>query len=216
MKLNLEHLTDLIDQLMGPKGCPWGKEQTPEAFIQYVIEESYEVLDALHHKDSHKIQEELGDVLFAYLCTLKVACQKYHVHPEPMLKAICDKVIRRHPHVFENPRPITFEELRVQWEQIKAQERALQGKVTKEDLFASIAQSMPAVIRAMKLVELGVSKGFQYPADESTLEGRFMKLVIDGLNQFENLEKVCENALRDYKNQFQQFLEMSDTKIVSE
>lgn len=214
MRLKIESLEKLIDQLMGPQGCPWGKQQTPEAYIQYVIEESYEVLDALHQKDGQKVQEEMGDVLFAYLCTLKAASQKYDLDQEQMLKAICDKIIRRHPHVFENPRTITFEELRVQWERIKAQERAELGKVTQEDLFASIAQSMPAVIRAMKLVELGVSKGFHYQADESTLEGRFMKLVMDGLDQFENLEKVCEKSLRDYKEQFKRFLEASDVNIV--
>ncbi len=206
MDLDTERVFKIIDQILGPLGCPWAKKQSARALCQYVIEESYEVIDAIELKDPEKIQEEIGDVLFTLLITIAVACKEFDISPIGIVETISKKIIRRHPHVFENPRPISFEELRTQWEKIKAQERQEKGSLEKADLFASIAQSMPVVVRAMKLVELGESRGFEYVPDEGTLQGRFMKLIVDGLNQYENLESAFEEGARDYQQKFENFL----------
>ncbi len=215
MDLDTARVFEIIDKLIGPQGCPWSKKQSAEALCQYVIEESYEVIDAIRLKDSEKVQEEFGDVLFALLFSIAAACKSFNIKPEAIVEEITKKIVRRHPHVFENPHPITFEELRVQWEKIKAQERREKGSLEKEDLFACIAQSLPLVVRAMKLVELGVSRGFHYKADESTLQGRFMKLIIDGLNQRENLEMTFEAGLVDYQQQFESFLKQEQSDVLS-
>lgn len=215
MDLNAKEVLELIDAILGPKGCPWGKIQKAEALCHYVIEESYEVIDAIREDDPSKIEEELGDVLFATLFTLSVACKKYGFDPGRLTQSINQKIKRRHPHVFENPKPITLEQLRVQWEEIKAKERAEKNQGAKEDLFSCIAKSMPLVTRAMKLVELGAHKGFEYEPDEKTLEGRFLKLIIDGLNQHENLDRVFENGIRDYQIKFEDWLKRKKPEIVS-
>ena len=213
MDLDTARVFTIIDKLLGPQGCPWSKKQSAEALCQYVIEESYEVIDAIRLKDTEKIQEEFGDVLFALLFSIATACKSFNIKPEAIVEEISKKIIRRHPHVFENPRPITFEELRIQWETIKSQERKEKGSLEKEDLFACVAQSLPLVVRAMKLVELGFSRGFEYKADQSTLQGRFMKLIIDGLNQHENLESSFEAGLVDYQQQFENFLKQEESDV---
>jgi MazG family protein len=215
MDLKTQELILLIEEILGTNGCPWGKTQEPEALCHYVIEESYEVIDAIREKDLSKIEEELGDVLFAALFTIKSASKKYGFDPDKITEGICKKIKRRHPHVFENPRPITFEQLRVQWEEIKAKERADQNKGSKEDLFDSIAKSMPPVTRAMKLIELGFSKGFEYDSNDQTLEGRFMQLMIDGLNKHENLEHIFDNGIRDYRQKFKDWLDKEKPEMVS-
>lgn len=215
MELKIQELILMIEEILGPKGCPWGKVQEPEALCHYVIEESYEVIDAIAEKDSTKIEEEVGDVLFAALFTLLSASKKYNIKSNDILKGICNKIKRRHPHVFDDPRPITLEQLRVQWEEIKAKERADKNLDSKEDLFDSIAKSMPPVTRAMKLIELGVSNGFEYKSDDTTLEGRFMQLMIDGLDQHENLERILENGIRDYQFKFKDWLDKEKPEMVS-
>lgn len=215
MEWNINELTQLIETLLGPKGCPWGKAQEPDAVSHYIIEESYEVIDAVKENDVESIEEELGDVLFATLFTLISASKKYGFDSEHLINIIVEKVKRRHPHVFENPTPISLEQLRIQWEEVKAKERASKPKNTKNDFFACIAKSMPSVTKAMKLVELGTSKGFDYKADESTLEGRFLKLIIDGLNKHENLERVFENGVRDYRSEFEEWLKKEKPEMIS-
>lgn len=206
MKLEIQKLLVLLDQLTGPNGCPWSKSQTPKALCHYIIEETYEVIDAIQSEDLTNLEEELGDVLFAYLFTLHTAAQKYEISLNQVVDKVVSKIKRRHPHVFKNPGPITFEELRVQWEQIKAQERKEKGGEEKTSPIDSVAQSMPVVLRAMKFIELGVSHDFEYQADESTLSGRFMKLVMEGLDQFENLEEVFNEGVVDYQQKFKAHL----------
>ncbi|MCH9632576.1 MAG: hypothetical protein S4CHLAM6_09140 [Chlamydiae bacterium] len=215
MDLDTARIFKIIDQLLGQRGCPWSKKQNAETLCQYIIEESYEVIDAISLKDSEKVQEELGDVLFAVLFSIAVACKSFDIEPEAIVEEVSKKIVRRHPHVFDNPHPITLEELRSQWERIKAQERKEKGSLEKEDLFSCIAHSLPVVVRAMKLVELGVSRGFHYKPDESSIEGRFMKLIIDGLSQYENVERTFEAGLADYKKQFEEFLKQEESDAVS-
>lgn len=215
MDWNIKELTELIETILGPEGCPWGRAQEPDAVSHYVIEESYEVIDAVKENDIESLEEELGDVLFATLFTLISACKKYDFDPDHLIQIIVEKVKRRHPHVFEDPTPITLEQLRIQWEEIKAKEREGKPKPAKEGLFSCIAKSMPSVTKAMKLVELGTSKGFEYQADEATLEGRFLKLIIDGLNEHENLERIFENGVRDYKAKFEDWMKKEKPEMIS-
>lgn len=206
MDLNTQKILDLLDRLLGPNGCPWSRGQSAETLCHHIIEESYEVIDAISTQKADKIEEEMGDVLFATLFTLVVACKSHKLEPEHMIEQVVAKITRRHPHVFENPRPMTLAELRIQWEQIKAKERESQNKGEKDDFFAAITASMPLVIRAMKLIELGASQGFQYKADETTLEGRFLQLVIEGLDRHQNLEQTFERGLLDYRRQLEKWL----------
>ena len=108
MDLDTERVFKIIDQILGPLGCPWAKKQSARALCQYV-EESYEVIDAIELKDPEKIQEEIGDVLFTLLITIAVACKEFDISPIGIVETISKKIIRRHPHVFENPRPISFD-----------------------------------------------------------------------------------------------------------
>jgi len=205
MDINTKEIMELVDALLGPKGCPWGKAQPAETLCLHIIEESYEVIDAIRENDPSKIEEELGDVLFSALFTLAVACKKYGFESDQLIDVINQKIKRRHPHVFENPRPLSFEQLRVQWEEIKAKERADKNEVLKEDLFSCVARSLPLVTRAVKHIDLGVSKGFEYQPDENNLGGRFLKLVIDGLNEHKHVERIFEDSLLDYQEKFNEW-----------
>lgn len=215
MNININKLLELLEAILGDKGCPWGKAQKVEALCHYIIEESYEVIDATIEKNSTQIEEELGDVLFATLFAIQAACIEYQIDPNHLIDQICQKIERRHPHVFENPRPISLAELRIQWEEIKAKERAEKNEDAKENLFSCVAKSMPLVTRAMKHIELGESQGFKYKPDESTLEGQFFKLIIEGLNQYENLEKVFEKGIVNYQMKFDEWLRKEKPEMIS-
>ncbi len=211
--ISVQSIVELIEKLTGDGGCPWSQQQAASTLCHYVIEESYEVIDAISEGDLEKIIEESGDLLFATLFTLAAACKQYDFLPKLAIEAVVNKIIRRHPHVFENPRPtISFEELRIQWEKIKAQER-IQNPRKSKGLLDSITRSLPVVTRAMKLIELGQSHGFEYQGNSKTVGGRFINLICQGLDGHENVDHLFEEGLSDYEENFKKWVEEKKPEI---
>ena len=124
MKSNFEKLKDVIKELRDPEhGCPWDLKQTHESLLKYLLEESYEYIEAVEEKDYKHMEEELGDVLMQILLHSQIASEHGHFDLESVCAGITEKIIRRHPHVFENrDTSISAEQVLINWEKIKKEE----------------------------------------------------------------------------------------------
>ncbi len=119
----LDSLISIVQELRGPKGCPWDKKQTPESLIKYMSEEFNELLAAIKKNDSRNVCEESGDVLFLLIILSEIYSVNKEFTFDDVISSISDKLIRRHPHVFSDAHIEDEDELRKQWERIKAQEK---------------------------------------------------------------------------------------------
>ena len=143
----LQRLVEVMDRLRSPGGCPWDAEQTHESLIKYLLEESYEFIDAIETDDRAGMREELGDVLLQVYFHSRIA-QDHPTDPfsiEDVAGAIADKLISRHPHVFENLEVSGTDEIIENWEAIKAREK---GRTSAID---GIAMSQPALPLVSKI-----------------------------------------------------------------
>ena len=179
----LQRLVEVMNQLRSPGGCPWDAEQTHESLLKYLLEESYEFVDAVHSGDRTDMKEELGDVLLQVYFHARIA-QEHPTDPfsiEEVAGGIADKLIRRHPHVFAGVEVRDADEVLANWEEIKKQEK---GRTSALD---GIAMSQPALPLIEKLlyraekygVELAVPKEVNVvgDADESAV-GQALLAVI--------------------------------------
>jgi XTP/dITP diphosphohydrolase len=144
----LQRLVEVMDRLRSPGGCPWDAEQTHESLIKYLLEESYEFIDAIETEDRAGMREELGDVLLQVYFHSRIA-QDHPTDPfsiEDVAGAIADKLISRHPHVFEDLHVSGTDEIIENWESIKAREK---GRTSAVD---GIAMSQPALPLVAKLL----------------------------------------------------------------
>lgn len=150
----IEWLRGIVRRLLAPDGCPWDRKQSLESLRHYLIEETYEVLDALDEGDPAHHVEELGDLLFQIVFQAELAGHAL----ESIIEGIGRKLIRRHPHVFGDGRAETAEEVRLNWEQIKREERGGAGR-----LLAGVPRAMPALPRARGLSSRAAAVGFDWP-----------------------------------------------------
>lgn len=201
MSFSLKPYFDLLEPLLKKPGCPWSKNQSFASICQFVIEEAYEVLDADHTQT--KLPEELGDLLFTVSFLLYLAKDHYDIDFEKIVSLGVDKIKRRSPHVFEYKGPISLEDLRKQWESMKAKER----KEQKEDPTASIASSLPALNRAMKWVELAHKYGYKESLDEEDVGTKLLKLAFESANQHENIGHLLDSRLKRFENDFRKWLQ---------
>jgi tetrapyrrole methylase family protein/MazG family protein len=122
-------LVEILAALRAPDGCPWDREQTHKSLLRYLIEESVEVVEAVHSHDDANLAEELGDVLLQVVFHAQLAAEEGRFTIDDVVRSISDKMIRRHPHVFGTAVAPTSQAVKAQWEVIKAQEK--QGKPAK-------------------------------------------------------------------------------------
>lgn len=161
---SLKALQEVLSRLTSPDGCPWDREQTPHTLADYVIEESHELVAAIRDDDQRGICDELGDVAFLLLFIAG--------HYEKMgifsfadaLNASRAKMIRRHPHVFGDAHFENCDEQLKAWEKIKKEEHSGNGEPT--NLFASLPQSLPPLIKAYRIHSKAARVGFTWPDDE--------------------------------------------------
>lgn len=135
---DFEYFTEVMDVLVGDNGCPWDKEQTHESLKRYLIEETYELFEAIDHDDIDHIIEELGDILLQVVFHAAIAKKDYLFDAREVVKSITDKMIRRHPHVFGDESISTVEELHSVWNDAKAKEGKKERTVKQEKIFADI------------------------------------------------------------------------------
>jgi len=164
--MSFEKLIKIMEALRGPKGCPWDKEQTRESLKPFLIEETYELLEALDENNPDKIKEELGDVLFQVVFHCQMSKESGEFNVEDVLEGIIDKMIKRHPHVFGGKDLKTSEEVISSWEEHKKKEKK------KESIVDGIPRAMPALLRAHRLQDRVSRVGF----DWERIEDVFKKL----------------------------------------
>lgn len=157
--MEIKNLVDVIKKLRSPEGCPWDRKQTPESLIPQLLEEVYELIDAIYEKDSEKIKEELGDVLLHIVFQAVFLEEKNQFTIEDVIKEIVDKIIRRHPHVFANKKINSIEELNITWEKIKAKEKGKENR----GILDGIPNSLPALMYAYKITKNVQKVGFDWP-----------------------------------------------------
>jgi len=158
----IEELLAIMARLRNPEcGCPWDVEQRFETIAPHTIEEAYEVADAIEQGDFRKLRDELGDLLFQVVFHAQMAREEGHFDFEAVARGICDKMQRRHPHVFGSDKIANAEEQTRAWEALKAREREAAGTATS--LLDDVPLSLPALTRANKLGKRAASAGFAWP-----------------------------------------------------
>ncbi|MEM6611475.1 MAG: nucleoside triphosphate pyrophosphohydrolase [Cyanobacteria bacterium P01_C01_bin.72] len=161
----LKRLIEVVAQLRSPDGgCPWDLAQTPQTLIPYVIEEAYEVVDALQTGDKKAIAEELGDLLLQVVLQAQIAGEEQDFTLEDVAEGITTKLIRRHPHVFGEVKVNSAAEVNQNWEQIKAQEK---GETPEQANLLSrkldrYARSLPPLMAGMKISTKAAAAGFEW------------------------------------------------------
>lgn len=157
-------LRKIMERLRGPEGCPWDREQTLQTLRTYLIEEAYEVLEAIDSGSSEALREELGDLLLQIVFQARVMEEQGAFDLESIIKGTADKITRRHPHVFGDDRLDTADQVLQQWEQIKAVERSATGK---RSMFSGVPSTLPALLKAMRISAKAARVGFDWSSRES-------------------------------------------------
>lgn len=171
----IEALLRIMARLRDPDGgCPWDLEQNFSTIAPYTIEEAFEVADAIERGDMADLREELGDLLLQVVFHAQMASEAGLFGFPDVVRAICEKMIRRHPHVFGDEEARSAGMVKGRWDEIKAEERAAKGNASQISILDDVPLALPALARAVKLQARAARVGFDWP---STAE------VIDKLNE---------------------------------
>jgi len=163
-----ERLVALMARLRAPGGCPWDREQTFDSIKPYTLEETYEVLDAIDRRDWTGLAEELGDFLLQAVFYAQMAKDEGRFSIDDSLDAICEKLIRRHPHVFADGEAKTPDAVKVRWDQIKNEEKKERGDAPKP-LLDSVPRAMPALVEAQQIASKAAGVGFDWDNIEQVI-----------------------------------------------
>ena len=190
-KYTFSDLVRVMEKLRSPEGCPWDRKQTHKSLLKYLIEEAYEVVDAVLKKDDRELQEELGDLLLQAVFHSQIARERGAFTIEDVIDGITRKLIFRHPHVFGDRKDIeTAEDVTREWEKLKEKE----GK-KRESILDGIPSSLPALERAYKLQKRAEKAGFDWENFRGIKEKMIEELgEIEKELQKKNREKLEEEV----------------------
>ena len=177
-RYGFEDLVEIMAILRSPEGCPWDREQTHKSIRNNFLEEVYEAVDAIDHKDTANLREELGDVMMQVVFHAQIARQEGLFGLEDVLDEVCQKLIRRHPHIFGTVSANTSQEVLKNWDAIKRQEK---GQNSVSDTLRQVPTALPALMYAQKL------------------QSRARK----GVENFEELENIAPAPLSQLSSQEQ-------------
>lgn len=162
-QMAIEELITIMDKLLGEGGCPWDREQTHESLARYLIEETYEAVDAIEKGDQEGLCEELGDILLQVVFHAALAKKAGDFEFADVAKHVSNKMVKRHPHVFGDLKLTNSEEVLNKWESFKKEEG-------KKYLLQGIPRELPALMRAEKLQEKASRVGFDWPDVEGAID----------------------------------------------
>lgn len=190
-KKDFNDLLEIIEVLRSEDGCPWDREQTHKSLEKALIEESYEVIDAIDQDDDNSLIEELGDVLLQVVFHASIGKEDGYFDISDVIKGICDKMISRHPHIFKKSINLnSSEEVLVKWDELKKKEKGY-NSITEEMI--GITKGLPSLLRAHKVQEKAKKVGFDFDSVNFAIDKvkEELKEVIDVYNT-ENVEKIKE------------------------
>ncbi len=179
----LQELLDIMDRLRQPEGCPWDREQTYESLKPFLVEEAYEVIEAIDQGDYEGMAEECGDLLLQVVFIAQIAREEGRFDMASVLEGISRKMVRRHPHVFGDLQVEDSGEVSRNWEQIKKQEKASARKDVS--VLSSVPRSLPGLLRAYQIQSRAAKVGFDWPKGD-------MAPVLDKIH--EEIEEIREAA----------------------
>ena len=230
-KRSFDDLVKLMTTLRGPGGCPWDRRQSLPSLKPYVIEESYEVVDAIDRDDRSALLEEIGDFLLQAVFITEITREEGTFDIYDSITAIHDKLVRRHPHVFGDVEAKDAEQVLVNWEKLKRDERKSENK----GVLSGVPQSLPALLRAERLTEKAARVGFDWQRTEDVLvkleeESRELReaiasgendkihdelgdLLFTMANIARKLNVHAEEALQSTNRKFTRRFESMETKV---
>ncbi len=165
----LDELALVIEALTGPEGCPWDKEQTPESLCDYVLEEAFELVDAIRFGNTVDVREELGDLLFllVFIGVLYKKTNDFSLYDA--MQDVTAKMVRRHPHVFDEVTYKNKEEQLKAWDAIKRREKQ-DSEETPKGMYASLPAQLPPLLKAYRLHSKAARVGFTWPSEEGVVQ----------------------------------------------
>ena len=185
MVSSIDRLKQIVQRLRSPDGCPWDREQTHQSLKPHVIEECYELIDAIDDQDDQEMQEELGDLLLQVVLHAQMASEEGRFDFDSVAEVISEKLIRRHPHVFGDTKLATSDAVLKQWDAIKRRE-----KTDRESALDGVPRGLPGLAKAQKMQSKAARVGFDWPDAGGPLEK--VKEEITELEQAESGEKLAE------------------------
>jgi MazG family protein len=165
-KRTFQDLVTLMTTLRGPGGCPWDREQTFQSLKPFIIEEAYEVIDAIDRDDRRALAEELGDFLLQAVFVAEIAREEGSFDINDAITVLHDKLVRRHPHVFADVEARDAEQVLVNWEKLKNEERKAENK----SVLDGVPQALPALLKASRLTEKAARVGFDWRRAEDVFD----------------------------------------------
>jgi tetrapyrrole methylase family protein / MazG family protein len=204
MSKSFDDLVQLMARLRAPDGCPWDRKQTHESLKPYLVEEAYEVLEAIDHTDITRLREELGDVLLQVIFHAQIGTEKETFSIEDVIHALAEKLVRRHPHVFgtadEKQENLNAEDVKVRWEQIKRNEREEKGQ--DSSALEGVPKTLPALLRAYQVQARAARVGFDW-SDLTPVLGK----LEEELQEFRDAMAASTAATPSTSNQAKEHLE---------
>ena len=161
-----EKLVDIMEKLRGEGGCPWDRQQSFESLRPYIVEEAYELVEEITNGAPDGIKEESGDLLLQIVFLSSIAKEKRYFDINDVINGICDKLVRRHPHVFADESAADSDEVLRSWESIKLEEKAAGGKNSPESkdksILSGVPSGLPALLKAYRIQEKAAHVGFDW------------------------------------------------------
>ncbi len=179
-----EELITIMKRLRGPGGCPWDAEQTHESLTRYLLEETYEVIEAIESKSSEHLKEELGDLLLQPVFHAAIAEEAGSFTIDDVILTLCEKLVRRHPHVFGDMRIADSAAQVENWEQIKKTEKGAE----RSSALSGVPPHLPALLKAQKITEKAARVGFDWKHVDQV-----MAKVMEELHEFEEAMSAGDN-----------------------
>lgn len=157
--MSLQRLLDIMEKLRSPEGCPWDREQTHESLKRYLLEETYEVLEAIDSNDPAVLTDELGDVLLQVVFHAQIGKEAGTFTMDDVINAVSDKLVRRHPHVFGDIQVESVSDVLHNWDAIKKTEKTSENRTS---LLDGVPKEFPALMRAEKIQKKAAKVGFEW------------------------------------------------------
>ena len=158
---NLDKLIEIVKKLRSPDGCDWDKEQTHESLVPYLLEETYEEIESIEQKNFEALKEELGDLLLHIIFQTDISQENKKFHLNDVIDGICEKLIRRHPHIFYDKNDTRYK--KGDWELSKQEEK------NRSSVLDGVPIALPALIRASRIQEKAAAVGFDWDRKEQVL-----------------------------------------------